>query len=392
MRTRRHLVPAWLVVASCFAAGHARASEQQPQPPTQAAPFPAWQYGAFLDVGALFDSNSPSNHLFRNRGTTPRVDELAVNMTAAYLRKTASESSRIGVEVTLQTGKDSELFGFSSTAPNIGGADVLRHLGPTDVSYLAPIGKGLTIQGGIFSSLIGYDSLYARDNLEYTRPWGADYTPYLMLGVNAAYPVTSSLTVTGVLVNGYWHLAHANDVPSSGGQLSYKPNDHLNVKETLLYGPHQTDTSLKYWRFLSDTIVERRWPRVTAAFEYQASTERVADPAGPRAWWMSAQLPIRWSLHGPLALAVRPEVAWDSDGRWTGFVQRIKAFTSTVEYRIPYRGANAIVRGEYRVDNSTGSGGGFFDDGDIRGVPRLTPTQHLLGISVILTFDGAYQR
>ena len=220
----------------------ARSAAAQTPPPAQSSI--EWQYGAFIDVGRLFSSTSPSNHLFRNRGTTPRVDKWDLNMTGAYLKKAPSESSRVGVELTVQEGHDSEIFGFSATAPNIGGADWLLHLGPTNVSYLAPVGKGLTIQGGIFASFIGYDGLYAKDNLTYTRPWTGDYTPYFMLGVNASYPVTSRLTATGFVVNGYWHLAHANDVPSFGGQLAYKATDRVTVKETVLIGPHQTDTAL----------------------------------------------------------------------------------------------------------------------------------------------------
>ena len=104
--------------------------------------------------------------------------------------------------------------------PYIDGYRVLRQLGPTNVSYLAPVGKGLTIQGGIFSSFIGYDSLYAKDNFNYTRPWGADFTPYFMLGVNASYPLTEKVTGTFFVVNGYWHLANANSVPSFGGQAA----------------------------------------------------------------------------------------------------------------------------------------------------------------------------
>lgn len=153
--------------------------------------------------------NSPSNHLFRSRGTTPRVDELNANMAGGYIRKKTSEQSRWGLELTTHAGEDSKLFGFSATAPNISGANWLRHLGPTNVSYVAPIGKGLGLQGGIFNSFIGYDSLYAKDNLTYTRPWTADFTPYLMLGVNAGYAFSEKLTATVFVVNGYWHLAHA---------------------------------------------------------------------------------------------------------------------------------------------------------------------------------------
>src|SRR6266536_2640534 len=166
-------------------------------PDARAQPAPSstsWQYGAFIDAADLATTNKPSNHLFRNRGTTPRVDEVDVNMAGVFLKKPTSESSRTGLELTVHTGKDSEIFGFSATAPNIGGAETLLHLGPTNVSYLAPAGRGVTIQAGIFSSLIGYDSLYAKDNFTYTRPWGADYTPYLMLGVNASYPVSARLT------------------------------------------------------------------------------------------------------------------------------------------------------------------------------------------------------
>src|SRR5438105_11955666 len=158
----------------------------------------------------MHDFNYHHHHLFRSRVTTFKINEVDLNMAAIYLKRAATENSPWGVELTGQTGTDSEVFGFSATAPNLPGSEGLRHLGPTNVSYLAPVGKGLTLQGGIFSSLIGYDSLYAKDNFNYTRPWGADFTPYLMMGVNASYPVTNKSTVTGFVINGYWHLADAN--------------------------------------------------------------------------------------------------------------------------------------------------------------------------------------
>jgi hypothetical protein len=350
-----------------------------------------WQYGGFIDAGYLHDFNYPANHLFRSRGTTFHVNEPDLNMAGLYLKKAPSENSRWGTELTLQAGKDSEVFGFSATAPNLDGSKWLRHLGPTDISYLAPIGKGLTIQGGIFSSFIGYDSLYAKDNFNYTRPWGADFTPYLMLGVNAQYPLTAKLSGTVFVVNGYWHLAHANNVPSSGGQLAYKATEHLTLKQTVLYGPHQSETTLQFWRFLSDSITEWKLDPATVAFEYQVSEETVATAGNPRALWMSAQLPMHWIFDKHWSATVRPEVAWDRNGRWTGFSQTVKAVTSTLEYRVPYRQANAIVRLEHRWDDSRGPGGGFFNDGEVSpGVPGLTPSQHLLVLGVILTFDSSF--
>jgi hypothetical protein len=312
-------------------------------------------------------------------------------MAVLYLKKTASETSRWGTELTLQAGEDSKLFGFSATAPNLPGSNWLRHLGPTDISYLAPVGKGLNLQGGVFSSLIGYDSLYSKDNFTYTRPWGADVTPYFMLGVNARYPFTSKVTGTLFVVNGYWHLADANSVPSLGGQLAYKPTDLLTLKQTVLYGPHQSNTSLWFWRFLSDSIVERKGDRITTAFEYIVGTENIAAPGNPSALWMASQLPVHWAISRRFSVTVRPEVFWDRDGRTTGFSQTVKANTTALEYRIPYRRATAILRLEHRIDDSRGPGGGFFDDGEVRtGVVGLTPTQNLLSLGVILTFDSSF--
>jgi len=353
-----------------------------------------WQYGAFVDGAYIEDSNDPANNVFRSRGTTWHVNDWHINMAGIYAKKKATEDSRWGAEVIAQDGKDDEIFGFSATAPNLKGSDFLRHLGLADVSYLAPVGKGLTVQGGIFGSFIGYDSLYAKDNFNYTRPWGADFTPYLMLGVNAQYPVSDRLSVAGFVVNGYWHLADANNVPSVGGQVAYKLTPKDTLRETVMWGPHQADTSPALWRFTTDTILEHKTDPVTVAFEYTLSSEKLSseqvDTTGePTALWISSQLPVRWNVHGPWTVAVRPEVAWDRDGRWTLASQTVKAFTATVEYKIPYKWSTTILRGEYRVDDSRGPQGGFFKGGYVSpGVVGLTPTQNLFIVAAIFTFDS----
>ena len=347
-----------------------------------------WQYGGFVDLAYPLDFNHPENRLFRSRGTVFHTDGVWLNMAGAYVRKKPSEASRWGMELTGQVGKDEEFFGFSATAPNIAGNKFLRHLGPTNFSYLAPVGKGLTLQAGIFSSLIGYDSLYAKDNFNYTRPWGADFTPYLMMGANASYPFTEKLNGTFFVVNGYWHLARANSAPSGGGQLAYKINPCVTLKETTLFGSHQRNTAFEFWRFLTDTIVERKTDKFTVASEYIFSTEKVDTPGKPRTLMMSWQLPTHWKLNDRWSLSFRPEVFWDRDGRWTLARQTVKAFTTTIEYRVPYRRTDAILRLEHRWDDSRGPDGGFFRGAELpNGTVGLTPGQHLLIFATVLTLD-----
>jgi len=360
------------------------ARESSQTPPSVWTPPTDWHYGGFVDLGYSLDFNFPANHLWRNRSTTPQVNKLDLNMGAVYIRKDISNGSPWGMELTGQGGQDSKEFGFGVNEPKVGSADQLRHFGRANVSYLAPVGKGLTLQAGLFNSLIGYDSLYAKDNISYTRPWIGDYSPYLMFGVNASYPVNDQLTATLYVINGYWHLAHSNSQPSYGGQVVYKPGARWTLKETLYYGPDQADTSMEFWRLFSDTIAEWKDEALTLVFENQIGTQVQASPGSPRVFWWGAEFVARWNISGPWSVAVRPEFYWDPDGLLTGFEQFVKAVTSTLEYKVPYQWTNTILRLEYRFDESTGPGGGFF-----KGTENLlAPSQQMLIFSVIGTFDS----
>ena len=229
---------------------------------------------------------------------------------------------------------------------------------------------------------MGYDSLYAKDNLTYTRPWCADFTPYLMLGANVSYPLSDRVSVTGLVVNSYLHLSHPNDAPSVGGQISYAAAPHVSIKETVLYGSSQTNVSLSHWRILSDTIVERKAGRVTTAGELQVASETLAD-TGEAAAWVALQFPVHLNIGGPWSITVRPEFAHDPSGRYTGFQQTVTAITSGVEYRAAGHGAQAIARLEYRYDRSTGSQGGLFSGPS----NDLVNGQPMLVAGLILTFE-----
>ncbi|MBI5854531.1 MAG: outer membrane beta-barrel protein, partial [Nitrospirae bacterium] len=192
-----------------------------------------WRYGGFVDLGYSVNFNFPANHLFRNRSTTPRVNELDLNMGAMYVRKDASDQSRWGMEFMAQGGQDAKEFGFGVNLPRAQGSDALRHFARANVSYLAPVGNGLALQAGLFNSLIGYESLYAKDNFNYTRAWIADYSPYLMFGVNAAYSYNDKWTGTLFIITEYFHLQNSNSIPSYGAQAAYKPSAPWTVKETI---------------------------------------------------------------------------------------------------------------------------------------------------------------
>ena len=349
-----------------------------------------WEYGGFVDVSYILNFNFPENHQWRSRTTTPRSNELAPNMVLGYIRKRPRTEDRWGIEFGIQGGYDSKEFAFGNDRPLVAGADTLRHFAYANVSYLVPCCRGLKITAGLFDSFIGYESLYARRNLNYSRSWIADNSPYKMFGIFTEYPLRDDLTLGVAVINGYWHLANPNSLPSYVTHLKWDTGKRLTIMENLYYGPDQQDTSLQFWRFFSNFIAEWSMGEKTVAFSYDIGTEESAEnPRHPRTFWTGAALFTRWHLAGPWSVALRPELYWDRTGRMTGFEQFVKAITTTLEYRWTMMTlGTGLMRIEYRYDESTGRQGGFFINGTGPQGPRLAAGQHLLFLSLILSFDS----
>jgi hypothetical protein len=349
-----------------------------------------WTIDAFLDLGYAGSSETPANRQWRGRGTTPRLDEPQLNMAGLGIAKAATPGSPWGMEFLAHAGRDALAFGFHTGQPEVEHADLLRHLGRANVSLHLPGDRGLRVQAGLFGSLVGYESLYSRDNRHYTRSWIADYSPYLMFGLNASLPLGERLTATAFLVNGFFHLAHANAAPGYGAQLAFRPSARWNLRETVYWGPEQAVTDLEHWRFFLDSVLEWQTETLRVALGHQAGTERLAHPGGPRAFWTGGTLSAHWQFAGPWSVGLRPEFFWDPDGLLTGARQLVRAVTATLGYRLSgdATGAGAILRLEYRHDASTGPEGGFFTRRDpVTGEIGLAAGQHLAIASVVLTFD-----
>ena len=348
-----------------------------------------WDYALYLDTGYNWTSTRPGNNLWRSKGTTYKVDEPQVNLAMGYVSKKATPQSRWGMEFGLQAGADTDnLVPAPPPASNepITNADSLRHLYRANGSYLFSAGNGLELTGGLINSYIGYESFLAIQNVNYTRGYILDFVPYFFFGAQGAYPVSEDLTLSGYVVNGWNYLAKPNDVPSYGFQAAWQLSPQTTFTQNLYYGPDQGDTSIEYWRFFSDSIIEWKNDRFLLAAAFDVGVEKQADVVGnPHYSWMAAAIWFGWHIEGPWNLGVRPEFYWDPDGLGTGAEQTIQAYTVTLEYTFSPIPSNTLVAAlEYRYDRSTGSDGGFFK-GDTN---SLVSDQHQLIFSVMWTFGS----
>lgn len=342
-----------------------------------------WHYQAGIDLSYVnaFQSDDALN--WRSKATTQRLNQFAPNMGMFAIQKTATAASRWGLEIGAQAGYDTD--GQVPAEQRLAGYSLLRYLSRANVSYLAPLGKGLTLTAGLMNSFIGFESPFAKDNPNYTRSWMADYSPYYLLGIGAQYPLNDRLLLGFYLLSDYDYLAYRNDKLKYGWQIAWQIDPHWKLSQNLFAGPEQSNGDSQFWRYFSDTQLQWSNDELMLALAYDIGTEKLQTGTQLQTLWMGAALFSRWHIGGPWSVALRPEVYWDPDGRMTGNQQLIKAVTATLEYKIPLPlHTNLAIRGEYRYDESTGRQGGFFKTGS---GSELVGDQHLILFSCLLSLD-----
>lgn len=341
-----------------------------------------WEYDGMIDLAYANAFQSDENISWRGKATSQRLNRFAANMGMFYLRKPAAEQSRWGAELGAQAGYDTD--GQVPAEQRLPGYSILRYVSRANVSYLAPVGNGLNLTAGLMNSFIGFESMFAKDNPNYTRSWMADYSPYYLMGMAAQYPLNDSVSLGLYVVGDYDYLAYRNDQPKYGAQFKWAIDPQWQLTQNVFAGPEQRNTDQRFWRYFSDT--QLRWANadLMLALAYDVGTEKLDDAGLRQTLWMGSALFSRWHIGGPWSLAVRPEIYWDGDGRMTGSRQFIKAVTTTLEYKISLPLGGIAFRTEYRFDDSSGPQGGFFRN---QQADNLVAGQHLLLFSCLLTLE-----
>jgi len=346
-----------------------------------------WHAQLYLDVGYVYSNNQPENRVWRSKSSTSSLDDVELFLGMADVRKDATVNTRWGFEFGLQAGVDTKGLVTSAPPPAdepLGNADALRHLYRANFTYLFDAGRGLRLTGGLINSYIGFESFLAIDNPNYTRAYGSDTVPYFLVGLEAAWDVSEAVDLNFYLVTGYNYLTSPNSAPSAGLRVAWKISPRTTLTQNLYYGPDQADTSIKFWRFLSDTIVAWKIDRWLLAASLGFGSERQAGLLDqPRHDWIAGALWARWLFAERWSVALRPEFYNDRDGRITGASQFITAYTGTVKYQFSRRYNRLVGVVELRYDRSTGDQGGFYSGSD----NQLVPTQSLALLGVMWSFD-----
>jgi hypothetical protein len=319
-----------------------------------------------VDTYYGFNFNSPGNRISGLRLFDNATNQFALNLIEFGLDKAPEASSRLGYDFTLAFGNAINVI--NSTDP--GGLGFAQYLKSAYASYLAPVGKGLTLTFGKFVTPVGAEVIESNKNWNYSRSLLFNYAiPFYHFGLSAAYTFNDKYTLTGYVVNGWNNLVENTYSSGKTGGLSFawNPNKKVSLTETWLGGPGATPADNNSWRNLSDTVVTYT-PNTKLSLMANADYGRVQKPlgfTGPVDWSGLAGY-AKYQFNPLWAVAGRYEYYNDHDGfTTTGFQtvggvpfvtvplrQHINEFTGTVERKFAQ---HLITRAEYRFDDSNNS-------------------------------------
>jgi hypothetical protein len=293
--------------------------------------------------------------LTQGRAFDVRHNAFNLQLARIGFNKAASTDSPLGFRLDVGLGETVDrIISVSDFSRN----EATKHLLQAYVSYVAPVGKGLTIDFGKMYTPVGAEVIDTKDNFNYSRGWLFTYGPYYHTGFRAKYAFNDKVALTGFLFNGWDNLYENNHNRNAGKttglQLSLNPTKKFALTQTYLGGPEAPLANVPAvsardnWRHIADTVASYLvTDKLTLTGNFVAGSD--GDDAGKRGKWTGFSGYLKYAFNSRLAFSPRFEIFDDRDGLRTGTAQTVKGVTLTQEVKLVN---NLLTRFEFRRDYS----------------------------------------
>jgi len=282
---------------------------------------------------------------------------------------------RYGARLDLQFGQATDtLQGNPINEPR---PQIYRNIFQAYGTYILPVGNGLSLDVGKWSSSLGIEGNYTKDQMNYSRSFYFSFLPFYHMGVRAGYKLNDRVALNYWLVNGTNQTEATNGFKDELFGLTLTPNKNVAWTVSYYLGQEQPDRTpaapnspipvqpgLSFAPItpapdgrthIFDSYVSwQATPKLAFALEGDYVIQRLWEFAAPghsaqpsEVWGGAAY--ARYQLTPKFALATRAEYLADHGGLFTGITQALKENTLTLDYKL---GEGFLVRSEYRRDFS----------------------------------------
>jgi hypothetical protein len=326
-----------------------------------------------LDGYYGYNFNQPIGRVNLLRAYDVSSNSFSLNQANLIIERAPNldKKRRYGVRLDFQYGQATETL--QGSAANELRPQVYRPLFQAYGTYVFPVGTGLTLDFGKWSSSLGIENNYSKDQINYSRSYFFNFLPFYHMGFRAGYNLGPKVNLTYWLVNGAQQTEDFNGFKSQAFIFTIKPAGSLSWNINYYFGQEQRDVNAVLnpglpagptqpglpasnitptpngREHIFDTYAT--WsvtPKLTLAAEGDYVVNRVFSSSAPQHVGGVAAY-VRYQLTPKFALAGRGEYMSDRGGLFSGLTQALKESTATAEYKFA---DGFLARAEWRRDFS----------------------------------------
>ncbi|MBZ5527657.1 MAG: porin [Acidobacteriia bacterium] len=326
-----------------------------------------------IDGYYAYNFNRPIGRVNLLRPYDVSSNSFSLNQATVILERAADPTAgrRFGARMDLQYGQATEtLQGNAANEPR---PQVYRPVFQAYGTYVAPIGKGLTIDFGKFASAMGYEGNYSKDQFNYSRAYFFNFLPFYHMGFRNTYTVNDKLTLSYWLINGVQQTEDFNGFKSQVVQVIVKPAKTVQWNFIYHIGREQRDlqpalnpgfpalptqpglsttpivpTPDGRFHLLDTYICWNASPKLTLVGEADYVINRQFETSAP-AHVSGGAAYVHYQFIRKSGVAARAEYLSDRGGMFSGVTQALKETTLTYEYKLA---DGFLTRFEWRRDFS----------------------------------------
>lgn len=211
--------------------------------------------------------------------------------------------------------------------------------------------EGLTIDVGLWDTIYGAEVADSWVNLNYTRsPLNYLMQPFYHLGVRAAYQVSDSIVIKGLVANPTNAYTAFNDIPYVGAQIGYT-SENFSLYAGYMGGEFNIgDEGKETWEHFVDVVGIVTAGDLTATVNFDLWHNPIAGGPSAQAWGVSGA--VGYQISDLIGVAGRVDFLENSDQYFLTGYNRLVAATGTLDVR-PWDD-NVIIRLEHRFEQAFG--------------------------------------
>jgi len=194
-----------------------------------------------LDGYYAYNFNHPVGRVNLLRPYDVLSNEFSLNQANVILEHAPDVAAgrRWGARLDLQFGQATDTL--QENPSNEPRPQIYRNIFQAYGTYVLPIGKGVNVDFGKWSSSLGIEGNYTKDQINYSRSYWFDFLPFYHMGVRASIPLNDRFNVNYWLVNGTNQVEATNGFKDQLFGFTAKPKQSISWTFNYYLGQEHPD-------------------------------------------------------------------------------------------------------------------------------------------------------